>query len=69
MKFSTKTKDIVKAAKKAGITFSEAKGSHVKWSHPDASTPFYFASHGKDCSSGMAKKAWAYINGDFAKAY
>lgn len=69
MKPNCTTKDIKKAAKKAGITFSEAKGSHEKWSKPDAPKPFWFASHGKECSPGMAKKAWAYIAGDYDKAY
>ena len=68
MTITTKTKDIKKAAKKAGITFSSGKGSHEKWTAPNGKS-FSCPIHGKECSTGIAKKAWAFINGDYAKAY
>lgn len=68
MTTNTKIKDIVKAAKKAGITFTPGKGSHVKWTAPNGKS-FAFAGHGKETSSGVAKKAWAFIAGDYDKAY
>ena len=68
MNINTKIKDITKAAKKAGITATAGKGSHVKWTAPNGKA-FSFAGHGKETSPGVAKKAWAFINGDYAKAY
>lgn len=68
MKFSTNAKDITKAAKAAGIAFSSGKGSHIKWTAPNGKS-FAFAAHSKECSPGIAKKAWAFINGDYDKAY
>ena len=68
MKIITNAKKIEKAAKAAGITFSSGKGSHIKWTATDGKT-FSFASHGKEASFGIAKKAWAFIAGDYAKAY
>ena len=65
---TTNTKAIKKAAKAAGIEMTSGKGSHEKWTAPNGKS-FSFASHGKECSKGMAKKAWAFINGDYAKAY
>ena len=68
MKFPTDIKTITKAAKKAGIVMTSGKGSHVKWTHTDGKT-FSFAGHGKETSPGVAKKAWAFINQEYAKAY
>ena len=68
MNINTNIKAIVKAAKKAGITFTAGKGSHVKWTAPSGKS-FSFAGHGKETSYGVAKKAWAFIAGDYAKAY
>ena len=68
MKVITNIKTITKAAKKAGITFTSGKGSHVKWTAPNGRT-FAFAGHGKETSFGVAKKAWAFIAGDYDKAY
>jgi predicted RNA binding protein YcfA (HicA-like mRNA interferase family) len=65
---NTTIKDIVKAAKKAGITMTAGKGSHVKWTAPNGRV-FSFAGHGKETSFGVAKKAWAFINGDYDAAY
>ncbi len=62
MKPITEIRKITKAAKAAGITFSSGKGSHVKWTRPDGKT-FSMAGHGKETSPGVAKKAWAFIEG------
>jgi predicted RNA binding protein YcfA (HicA-like mRNA interferase family) len=67
-KVITTVKDIEKAAKKAGITFTAGKGSHAKWTAPNGKS-FAFAAHGKECSFGVAKKAWAFIEGRYDAAY
>ena len=68
MKVTTTVKTIVKAAKKAGIEMTSGKGSHVKWTAPNGKS-FSFAAHGKECSFGVAKKAWAFIEGRYESAY
>ena len=68
MTIQTNVKTLTKAAKKAGITFSSGKGSHVKWTAPNGRT-FSFSGHAKETSKGVAEKAWAFINGDYDKAY
>ena len=68
MKPITDLKVLKKAAKKAGIQETSGKGSHIKWTAPNGKT-FSLSGHGKETSPGVAKKAWAFINGDYAKAY
>ena len=65
---TTDIKAILKAAKKAGIEMSSGKGSHVKLTAPNGKS-FSLSGHGKETSKGVAKKAWAFISGDYAKAY
>ena len=62
------SKKILKAAKKAGITVSSGKGSHIKLTAPNGAT-FALKGHGKDQSPGVARKAWAFIEGDYDGAY
>ena len=68
MKPTTSMKAILKAAKKAGITTSSGKGSHIKLTDPNGRS-FALSGHSKETSLGVAKKAWAFIGGDYAKAF
>lgn len=62
------SKKIIKAAKKAGITISSGKGSHIKFTAPCGAT-FALKGHGKDQSPGVARNAWRFIAGDYERAY
>ena len=68
MKVNTSVKAINKAAKKAGIEMTSGKGSRVKWTASNGKS-FSFAAHGKEASFGVAKKAWAFIEGRYDAAY
>lgn len=68
MKPITDLKAIKKAAKKAGIEMVPGKGSHIKMIAPNGKT-FSLSGHTKETSKGVASKAWAFINGDYDKAY
>ena len=63
------TKKILKAAKKAGIDIKPGKGSHIKLTHPSGKTFSLSNSGKKEVSVGVSFRAWAFIEGNFDKAY
>ena len=61
-------KALEKAAKAAGVVIRPGKGSHKVWVDVSGRS-FAFASHDKECSVGVAKKAWAFLEGRYEAAY
>jgi hypothetical protein len=67
MKITTETRAIVKAFREAGITHTGTTGSHAGYTDKAGRT-FRLVAGKKDQSYGVAKKAWAFIAGDYVKA-